>query len=141
MAAQDDGSPLRPVARDLRLEFLRGMGLWMSFLDRIPHDVVCWLTLRNYGFRDAAEFFVFISGHLAGFIYGPIVRTGHFLRPPRPPKAATRNPPVLHHMAGRQCGWHVPSRSHYHTIRFAVAAAPDFVTFQETPKHSAARDR
>jgi hypothetical protein len=51
----------------------------MIFLDHIPHDVVSWLTLRNYGFSDAAEFFVFISGYLAGFIYGPIIKAGHFL--------------------------------------------------------------
>ena len=51
----------------------------MVFLDHIPHDIVSWLTLRNYGFSDAAEFFVFISGYLAGFIYGPAVRGGHFL--------------------------------------------------------------
>ena len=38
-----------PIERDLRLDFFRGIGLWMIFLDRIPHDVVGWLTLRNYG--------------------------------------------------------------------------------------------
>ena len=59
------------VERDLRLDLFRGIGLCMIFLDHIPHDVVAWLTLRNYGFSDAAEFFVFISGYLAGFIYGP----------------------------------------------------------------------
>ena len=69
----------RAVERDLRLDLFRGVGLWMIFLDHIPHDVVAWLTLRNYGFSDAAEFFVFISGYLAGFIYGPIIRAGHFL--------------------------------------------------------------
>jgi hypothetical protein len=79
MSNQDDGFLLRPVERDLRLDVLRGIGLWMIFLDHIPHDVVSWLTLRNYGFSDAAEFFVFISGYLAGFIYGPFVRAGHFL--------------------------------------------------------------
>ena len=67
------------VERDLRLDLFRGMGLWMIFLDHIPHDIVAWLTLRNYGFSDAAEFFVFISGYLAGYIYGPIVRGGNFL--------------------------------------------------------------
>lgn len=67
------------VERDLRLDFFRGLGLWMIFLDHIPDDVVSWLTLRNYGFSDAAEFFVFISGYLAGYIYGPIVRAGNFL--------------------------------------------------------------
>jgi hypothetical protein len=75
MAEQDKVS----VERDLRLDLFRGVGLWMIFLDHIPHDVVSWLTMRNYGFSDAAEFFVFISGYLAGFIYGPIIKAGHFL--------------------------------------------------------------
>src|SRR5579872_5084235 len=67
------------VERDVRLDLFRGIGLWMIFLDHIPHDVVSWLTLRNYGFSDAAEFFVFISGYLAGYIYCPIIKAGHFL--------------------------------------------------------------
>src|SRR6201997_4447178 len=67
------------VERDLRLDLLRGLGLWMIFLDHIPDDVVSWMTLRNYGFSDAAEFFVFISGYLLGFIYGPIIASGNFL--------------------------------------------------------------
>ena len=79
MAYQDKISLSRAVERDLRLDLFRGVGLWMIFLDHIPHDVVSWLTLRNYGFSDAAEFFVFISGYLAGFIYGPIIGAGHFL--------------------------------------------------------------
>ncbi|HLG83259.1 MAG TPA: OpgC domain-containing protein [Bradyrhizobium sp.] len=68
-----------PIERDVRLDFFRGIGLWMIFLDHIPHDVIGWLTLRNYGFSDAAEFFVFISGYLVGFIYVPIVKDGMFL--------------------------------------------------------------
>ncbi|HLZ02876.1 MAG TPA: OpgC domain-containing protein [Bradyrhizobium sp.] len=79
MAHKDDVFLMRPVERDLRLDLLRGLGLWMVFLDHIPNDVVSWLTLRNYGFSDAAEFFVFISGYLAGFIYGPFVAGGKFL--------------------------------------------------------------
>src|SRR5258708_32087526 len=79
MANQDTIPLSRAVERDLRLDLFRGMGLWMIFLDHIPHDVVAWLTLRNYGFSDAAEFFVFISGYLAGYIYGPIVGSGNFL--------------------------------------------------------------
>jgi len=67
------------VERDLRLDLFRGLGLWMIFLDHIPDDVVAWLTLKNFGFSDAAEFFVFISGYLAGFIYCPIIRAGHWV--------------------------------------------------------------
>src|SRR5664279_5492068 len=80
MTASKDAPPLaRVIARDLRLDLFRGIGLWMIFLDHIPQDVVAWLTLRNYGFSDAAEFFVFISGYLAGHIYGPIIASGNFL--------------------------------------------------------------
>jgi hypothetical protein len=79
MANQDKVSFSHAIERDLRLDLFRGVGLWMIFLDHIPHDVVAWLTLRNYGFSDAAEFFVFISGYLAGFIYAPVIRAGHFL--------------------------------------------------------------
>src|SRR5947209_12679553 len=78
MANKDSFALSHSVDRDLRLDLFRGMGLWMIFLDHIPHDIVAWLTLRNYGFSDAAEFFVFISGYLAGFIYGPIISSGHY---------------------------------------------------------------
>ena len=71
--------PLTPhVERDLRLDLFRGIGLWMIFLDHVPDNFVAWFTLRNYGFSDAAELFVFISGYLAGFIYGPIIGAGQF---------------------------------------------------------------
>ena len=79
MGSQDIAPLSLKVERDLRLDLFRGMGLWMIFLDHIPDDFVAWLTLRNYGFSDAAEFFVFISGYLAGFIYGPIIAGGHIL--------------------------------------------------------------
>lgn len=78
MANRFSPAPFTPIERDFRLDVFRGIGLWMIFLDHIPHDVVSWLTLRNYGFSDAAEFFVFISGYLVGFIYGPVVAGGHF---------------------------------------------------------------
>jgi hypothetical protein len=68
------------IERDFRLDFFRGIGLWMIFLDHTPDDAaVGWITLQNYGFSDATEFFVFISGYLAGFIYGPFAREGFFL--------------------------------------------------------------
>jgi len=79
MLSQNMTSLTHQVGRDLRLDLIRGIGLWMVFLDHIPDDVVAWLTLRNYGFSDAAEFFVFISGYLAGFIYAPIMHSGQFL--------------------------------------------------------------
>jgi hypothetical protein len=79
MTDQNDVGLLGPAERDLRLDLMRGIGQWMVFLDHIPYDIVSWLTLRNYGFSDAAEFFVFISGYTAGFVYGPAVANGQFL--------------------------------------------------------------
>src|SRR5919205_685382 len=56
--------------RDLRLDLFRGLTLWLIFLDHIPSNIVNWITIRNYGFSDAAEIFVFISGYTAAFVYG-----------------------------------------------------------------------
>ena len=83
MANQDRISLSHAVERDLRLDLFRGVGLWMIFLDHVPDDFVSWLTLRNYGFSDAAEVFVFISGYLAGYIYGPIIGEGPISRRPQ----------------------------------------------------------
>ena len=70
------------TGRDLRLDLFRGIGLWFIFVDHIPFNVVSWITLRNYGFSDAAEMFVFISGYTAGFVYGPAMLQGGQLSPP-----------------------------------------------------------
>jgi hypothetical protein len=58
------------TGRDLRLDLFRGLALWLIFLDHIPSNVVSWITIRNYGFSDAAEMFIFISGYTAAFVYG-----------------------------------------------------------------------
>ena len=79
MTDQTDINPAGRPERDLRLDLLRGIGQWMVFLDHIPYDVVGWLTIRNYGLSDATEFFVFISGYCAGYIYGPAIRGGQFV--------------------------------------------------------------
>ncbi len=55
--------------RDIRLDLFRGLALWFIFLDHIPTNIVSWLTVRNYGFSDATEIFVFISGYTAVIAY------------------------------------------------------------------------
>ena len=66
-----------PTGRDIRLDLFRGLALWFIFLDHIPTNVVSWLTVRNYGFSDATEIFVFISGYTAVIAYGRMmVRDG-----------------------------------------------------------------
>lgn len=66
--------PVVSAERDLRLDLFRGLALWLIFLDHIPSNMVSWLTIRNYGFSDATEIFVFISGYTAAFVYGRAMR-------------------------------------------------------------------
>ena len=65
--------------RDLRLDLFRGIALWLIFLDHIPSNAVSWVTIRNYGFSDATEIFVFISGYTAAFVYGRAMRQNGFI--------------------------------------------------------------
>jgi hypothetical protein len=65
--------------RDLRLDLFRGLALWLIFLDHIPSNAVSWVTIRNYGFSDATEIFVFISGYTAAFVYGRAMRQHGFV--------------------------------------------------------------
>ena len=65
--------------RDLRLDLFRGIALWLIFLDHIPSNIVAWVTIRNYGFSDATEIFIFISGFTAAFVYGRAMRDRGFI--------------------------------------------------------------
>jgi hypothetical protein len=56
-------------SRDFRLDLFRGVANWGIFLDHIPNNVVNWITTRNYGFSDAADLFIFISGYTVAFVY------------------------------------------------------------------------
>lgn len=71
--------PLAAGERDLRLDLFRGLALWLIFLDHIPSNVVSWLTIRNFGFSDATEIFVFISGYTAAYVYGRTMRERGFV--------------------------------------------------------------
>src|SRR5580698_6184803 len=71
----------RPVAseRELRLDLFRGMALWLIFIDHLPPNLLTWLTIRNYGFSDATEIFIFISGYTAAFVYGRAMQESGFV--------------------------------------------------------------
>src|ERR1700677_2650736 len=66
--------PAISTERELRLDLFRGVALWLIFLDHIPQNIVNWFTIRNYGFSDATEIFIFISGYTAAFVYGRAMR-------------------------------------------------------------------
>jgi hypothetical protein len=80
-ARAQDAAPDRPVltralslpaagVRELRLDLFRGLALWLIFIDHVSPDLLSWFTIRSYGFSDAAEIFIFISGYTAAFVYG-----------------------------------------------------------------------
>jgi hypothetical protein len=60
--------------RDLRLDACRGLALWFIYIDHIPQNALTWLTLRNYGFSDTTEVFVFVSGYTCMLAYGGALR-------------------------------------------------------------------
>ncbi|MBB4260187.1 OpgC domain-containing protein [Bradyrhizobium sp. CIR3A] len=63
---------LKVNSRDLRIDACRGIALWCIFLDHVPNNIGSWLTLRNYGFSDAAEVFMFVSGVTCALAYGKV---------------------------------------------------------------------
>jgi len=62
--------------RDPRLDVLRGAALVTIFINHVPGNFYESLTIRNWGFSDAAEAFVLMSGVSAGIAYGPAFRPG-----------------------------------------------------------------
>jgi hypothetical protein len=79
MAFLNINATLPEKGRDLRLDLFRGIANWAIFLDHIPENVVNWITTRNYGFSDAADLFVFISGYTASFVYARMMLDRGFI--------------------------------------------------------------
>ena len=65
--------------RELRIDLFRGLALWLIFIDHMSPDILTWFTIRSYGFSDAAEIFIFISGYTAAFVYGRAMREAGFV--------------------------------------------------------------
>lgn len=62
--------PEPSTARDLRLDFFRGVSLVLIFVDHVPDTILTYFTLQAVTFFDAAEVFIFISGFTAALVYG-----------------------------------------------------------------------
>jgi hypothetical protein len=64
--------PPAPQARprDPRVDFFRGLALIFIFIDHIPDNTWAYGTLKNFGFADASEVFVLLSGYSAALAYG-----------------------------------------------------------------------
>ncbi len=79
-----ESEAVRPLAgRDARLDMFRGLALVMIFINHVPGTFYETLTSRNFGFSDAAEAFVFMSGLAAGLAY-----SGRFVSGPLWPAIA-----------------------------------------------------
>ncbi|MNJ26506.1 OpgC protein [compost metagenome] len=65
--------------RDPRIDFFRGLALIFIFWDHIPHNPLGQITLRNIGFSDAAEVFVFLAGYAAVLAYGKVLQRDGYL--------------------------------------------------------------
>lgn len=59
-----------PSRRDTRIDVLRALALITIFVNHVPHNPLELLTTKNFGFSDAAEAFVLISGVSAALAYG-----------------------------------------------------------------------
>ncbi len=56
--------------RDPRLDFFRGMGMFIIFVAHVPYDEwALWIPAR-FGFSDATEIFVFLSGMASSIAFG-----------------------------------------------------------------------
>jgi hypothetical protein len=60
------------AARDHRLDFFRGMALFLIFIDHIPDNMFSAVTLQSFALSDAAEIFIFISGYTAALVYSRV---------------------------------------------------------------------
>lgn len=60
----------KPPARDTRIDVLRAIALITIFVNHVPANPLEQFTSKNFGFSDAAEAFVLISGVSAALAYG-----------------------------------------------------------------------
>ncbi|WP_436174538.1 OpgC family protein [Mesorhizobium sp. LjNodule214] len=61
---------MRRPERDTRIDVFRALALLTIFIDHVPGTVFETLTYKNFGFSDAAEAFVLISGMSVALAYG-----------------------------------------------------------------------
>jgi hypothetical protein len=59
-----------PAKRVDAIDFWRGFALLTIFIDHVPDNAFQNITIRNFGFSDAAELFVFLSGTSVALAYG-----------------------------------------------------------------------
>jgi hypothetical protein len=72
--------PLAPRPRDLRLDFFRGITMFIIFLAHGAGNTWTWYIPAHFGFSSGAELFVFCSGIASGMAFGALfVKRGFWL--------------------------------------------------------------
>lgn len=66
----------RKRVRDI--DFWRGVALIVILIDHVPSNILGSLTPKNFGFSDAAEVFVFVSGVSVSLAYRPMFEKAGF---------------------------------------------------------------
>ncbi|MER9296043.1 OpgC family protein [Mesorhizobium sp. M0621] len=69
----------RVSERDTRIDVIRALALLTIFIDHVPGTAFEYLTYKNFGFSDAAEVFVLISGISVALAYGKKFQPGNRL--------------------------------------------------------------
>ena len=64
--------------RILEIDFWRGFALIVILIDQVPRNGLDRLTPQNFGFSDAAEVFVFLSGVSVTLAYAPTLQKAGF---------------------------------------------------------------
>jgi hypothetical protein len=59
--------------RDVRVDFFRGIALYMILVDHVSGDPLSKFTYQRIGFSDAAELFVFLSGLSCAIVYSRLL--------------------------------------------------------------------
>lgn len=67
-----------PNRRSAAVDFFRGLGLLMVYVDHVFPNVWHYFTLQGIGLSDFAEIFVFLSGYVNAAIYGRVLDSGPF---------------------------------------------------------------
>lgn len=71
--------PVSLLARDYRVDFVRGLALLVVFSDHVAGNVLWHFAPTRWGLSDMAETFVFLSGFVCGMTYSRKLRCESFL--------------------------------------------------------------
>ncbi|MEM7619052.1 MAG: OpgC domain-containing protein [Pseudomonadota bacterium] len=62
----------KPAMRDPRLDFFRGIGMFIIFIAHVPSNAWTLYIPARFGFSDATEVFVFCSGMASAIAFGKV---------------------------------------------------------------------